>query len=105
MERIKSLTQLDGVITQLPRGGYLVNTSAGYIQFGSPPETLKDTLFLPLGVPKIFILPIEHFDPKQGMSVAEIEFPIYFNYFLKKQKTKIYVDPAHISNMVTVLNE
>jgi len=105
VERIKSLTQLDGVITQLPRGGYLVNTSAGYIQFGSPPETLKDTLFLPLGVPKIFILPIEHFDPKQGLSVAEIEFPIYFNYFLKKQKTKIYVDPAHISNMVTVLNE
>lgn len=105
MNRIKSLTKLEGVITSLPRGGYLVNTSIGYIQFGSPPETLKDTIFLPLGVPKIFILPIEHFDPKQGMSVAEIEFPIYYNYFLKKQKTKVYVSSDHIKNMEIVLNE
>ncbi len=105
MQKIQSLTELDGVITSLPRGGYLVNTSVGYIQFGSPPETLKDTIFLPLGVPKIFILPMEHFDPKQGMSVAEIEFPIYYNFFLKKSKTKIYVSSDHIKNMEIVLNE
>ncbi len=105
MQKIKSLTELDGVITSLPRGGYLVNTSIGYIQFGSPPETLKDTIFLPLGVPKIFILPMEHFDPKQGMSVAEIEFPIYYNFFLKKTKTKVYVSSDHIKNMEIVLNE
>lgn len=105
MQKIKSLTELDGVITSLPRGGYLVNTSIGYIQFGSPPETLKDTIFLPLGVPKIFILPMEHFDPKQGMSVAEIEFPIYYNFFLKKAKTKVYVSRDHIKNMEIVLNE
>jgi CRP-like cAMP-binding protein len=105
VQKIQSLTELDGVITSLPRGGYLVNTSVGYIQFGSPPETLKDTIFLPLGVPKIFILPMEHFDPKQGMSVAEIEFPIYYNFFLKKSKTKIYVSSDHIKNMEIVLNE
>ncbi|MFN3412399.1 MAG: cAMP/cGMP-dependent 3',5'-cyclic-AMP/GMP phosphodiesterase, partial [Exilispira sp.] len=105
MNKIQSLTELDGVITSLPRGGYLVNTSCGYIQFGSPPETLKDTIFLPLGVPKIFILPMEHFDPKQGMSVAEIEFPIYYNYFLKKSKTKVFVSKDHIHNMEIVLNE
>lgn len=105
MQKIKSLTELDGVITSLPRGGYLVNTYIGYIQFGSPPETLKDTIFLPLGVPKIFILPMEHFDPKQGMSVAEIEFPIYYNFFLKKAKTKVYVSRDHIKNMEIVLNE
>jgi len=105
VQKIKSLTELDGVITSLPRGGYLVNTSIGYIQFGSPPETLKDTIFLPLGVPKIFILPMEHFDPKQGMSVAEIEFPIYYNFFLKKAKTKVYVSRDHIKNMEIVLNE
>ncbi len=105
MQTIKSLTSLDGIITSLPRGGYLVDTSAGYIQFGSPPETLKDTIFLPLGVPKIFILPMEHFDPKHGMSVAEIEFPIYYNYFLKKQKTKVYVHKDHIPNLEIVLNE
>lgn len=105
MNKIKSLTKLEGVMTSLPRGGYLVDTSIGYIQFGSPPETLKDTIYLPLGVPKIFILPMEHFDPKQGMSVAEIEFPIYYNYFLKKQKTKVYVSKDHIKNMEIVLNE
>ena len=46
MKRITSLTELKGVMTALPRGGYLVDTSAGYIQFGSPPETLKDTILL-----------------------------------------------------------
>lgn len=105
MKKIKSLTALEGAVTALPRGGYLVDSSAGYIQFGSPPETLKDTIFLPKGVPNIFVLPIEHFDPKQGMSVAEIEFPIYYNYFLKKKKTLIYVNPDHIENMRVVLTE
>lgn len=32
--------------TALPRGGYLVDTSEGYIQIGSPPETIKDTMGL-----------------------------------------------------------
>jgi len=105
MQKIKSLRELSGVITELPRGGYLVDTSAGYIQFGSPPETLKDTIFLPKGVPQIFVLPIEHFDPKQGMSVAEIEFPIYYNFFLKQKKTRIFVNPNHIENMKIVLQE
>lgn len=105
MKKILGLKQLDGVLTALPRGGYLVDTSAGYVQFGSPPETLKDTIFLPKGVPSVFVLPMEHFDPKQGMSVAEIEFPIYFNFFLKKKKTKIYVNPDHIDNMRIVLQE
>ncbi len=105
MEQLKSLKELSGIVTELPRGGYLVDSSAGYIQFGSPPETLKDTIFLPKGVPSIFILPMEHFDPKIGMSVAEIEFPIYYNYFLKKRKTKVYVSPEHIENMKIVLEE
>lgn len=105
MQKIKSLRELSGVMTELPRGGYLLETSAGYIQFGSPPETLKDTIFLPLGVPSVFILPIQHFDPAQGMSVAEIEFPIYYNFFIKKRKTRIFVNPGHIENMKTVLQE
>ncbi len=105
MQKIKSLRELTGVITELPRGGYLIDTSAGYIQFGSPPETLKDTIFLPKGVPNIFVLPIEHFDPKHGMSVAEIEFPIYYNFFLRQKKTRIFVNPDHIENMKIVLQE
>ncbi|MGC8765144.1 MAG: cyclic nucleotide-binding domain-containing protein [Brevinematia bacterium] len=105
MEQIRGLKELTGELTELPRGGYLVDTSAGYIQFGSPPETLKDTIFLPKGVPSIFVLTMQHFDPKVGMSVAEIEFPIYYNYFLKKRKTKVYLSPEHIENMKIVLEE
>ncbi|MBF0396886.1 MAG: cAMP/cGMP-dependent 3',5'-cyclic-AMP/GMP phosphodiesterase, partial [Desulfobacterales bacterium] len=105
MQKIKSLTVLSSLVTNLPRGGYLIDTSAGYIQFGSPPETLKDTIFLPKGVPTTFILPIEHFDPKHGMSVAEIEFPIYYNFFLKKKKTIVFVSKDHINNMRIVLQE
>ncbi|MFN4216099.1 MAG: cyclic nucleotide-binding domain-containing protein [Brevinematales bacterium] len=101
----KPLTELTQDITSLPRGGYLIDTSVGYIQFGSPPETLKDTIFLPKGVPHYFVLPMEHFHPAVGMSVAEIEFPIYYNYFLKKTKTTIYVQPDHIQNLRIVLQE
>lgn len=105
MKKIIGLTKLDGVMNPLPRGGYLIDTSAGYIQFGSPPESLKDTMLLPKSVPQIFILPYEHFDPSTGISMAEIEFPIYFNYFLKSRKACIYVHPDHIENLKTVLYE
>jgi len=101
----KPLTELTSAVTSLPRGGYLVDTAEGYIQFGSPPETLKDTIFLPKGVPHYFVLPMEHFHPAVGMSVAEIEFPIYYNYFFKKTKTTIYVQKDHIQNLAVVLQE
>ena len=41
---------------KLPRGGYVVNTSEGKIQFGMPPDTIKDHLLLGLAVPSIFVL-------------------------------------------------
>lgn len=105
MEKPQSLTELMDTVTDLPRGGVLVNTSLGYIQFGSPPETIKDTMLLPNGVPNIFILPYEHFDPVNKFSMAEIEFPIYYNYFLKSKKAHIFVNPDHIENLRTVLQE
>ena len=105
LNRNQSLTSLDGIVTELPRGGYLVDTSLGYIQFGSPPETIKDTMLLPKGVPSIFILPYDHFDPGQGVSMAEIEFPIYYNYFLKNRRAHIFVNPDHLSNLKIVLQE
>jgi len=84
MEFLKDLTD---IVTLLPRGGYIVQTAIGYIQFGSPPETIKDTMSLPLGVPQIYVLPKEFFNWSKGISVAEFEFPIYYNYFIKKRKT------------------
>ena len=78
---MEQLTELKATITELPRGGNLVQTDAGYIQFGSPPETIKDTMLLPESVPQVFVLPRKLFNPDKGISLAELEFPIYFNFF------------------------
>ena len=46
-------------VIELPRGGYLVSTDvvlAGGVQFGIPPETIKDSLNLGLEVPHIFVI-------------------------------------------------
>jgi CRP-like cAMP-binding protein len=91
--------------TTLPRGGYLVDTSAGYIQFGSPPETIKDTMMLPEGTPQIFVLPNKFFHVEKGISVAELEFPIYYNHFLRQKKTYIICDDKQRDQLKIVLNE
>jgi CRP-like cAMP-binding protein len=99
------LTGLNDLVTALPRGGYLVNTSAGYIQFGAPPETIKDTMMLPLGVPRIFVLPYELFNWLKGMSIAELEFPIYYNYFIRKMKTRIVCFEDQVEIFTRLLGE
>ena len=45
---MQPLTELKEKVTELPRGGYLVDTKAGYIQFGSPPETMNVSEFVQL---------------------------------------------------------
>ena len=64
----------------LNRGGYLIDTSIGYIQVGSPPETVKDTIYMDKSVPNIFCTPKHFFNRDKGISVAEIEFPLYYNF-------------------------
>ncbi|MCB1317764.1 MAG: cAMP/cGMP-dependent 3',5'-cyclic-AMP/GMP phosphodiesterase, partial [Leptospiraceae bacterium] len=91
--------------TTLPRGGYLVETSAGYIQFGSPAETIKDTMFLPLGTPQIFVLPNKFFHTRKGITVAELEFPIYWNFFFRKKKTYIVCTREQRDQFTIVLKE
>ncbi len=91
--------------TILPRGGYLVDTSFGYIQFGSPPETIKDTMAFEKGVPRIFVLMNKMFDWIKGISLAEIEFPIYFNFFIKKSKIVVICREAQLSHIKIVLQE
>ncbi len=92
-------------INELPRGGYIVPTSIGYIQFGSPPETIKDTMMLPNKVPRIFVLPNELFNIEKGIAVAELEFPIYFNHFLCKEKTTILGTHEQKEQLMVVLRE
>lgn len=91
--------------TTLPRGGYLVDTSVGYIQFGSPPETIKDTMTFERGVPLIFVLPNKLFHVDKGISVAELEFPLYMNFFIRKKKTYIVCTAEQREQLKVVLTE
>ncbi len=89
----------------LPRGGYLVPTSIGYIQFGSPPETIKDTMLLPDRVPSMFVLPGNLFHVDKGISVAELEFPTYYNHFLCGKKNHIICTEKQRQQLIIILQE
>jgi len=104
MVKLNEINLNDNLIA-LPRGGYLVQTPAGYVQFGSPPETIKDTMKLPLGVPEIFVLPEKMFNWIKGISIAEIEFPLYWNYFIRKKKTLIICREEQFFKMKKVFEE
>jgi CRP-like cAMP-binding protein len=92
-------------LISLPRGGYLVKTGDSYIQFGSPPETIKDTMFLDSGVPQIIVLPNEFFSWTKGISVAEVEFPIYYNFFFKRKRTFLICSEEQYKRFKKVLRE
>lgn len=82
---------------RLPRGGLSFETKAvGRIQFGIPPETIKDSMRLGIGVPNVYIVPVERFcremGPALGINVAEFEFPAYFNYFVHQKQCALVVD-------------
>ena len=102
---IETETAIKPGANYLPRGGYIVPTSVGHIQFGAPPETIKDTMRLPEKVPKIFVLPGETFNVEKGIAVAELEFPVYFNHFLCQEKTLIICSDAQKRQLITVLTE
>lgn len=89
----------------LPRGGYLVDTEAGYIQFGAPPETIKDTMTMEKGVPRVYVVMEKMFDWAKGISLAEIEFPLYYNYFIKKTKTHVLCRKNQVKRLKAVLQE
>merc|ERR1719410_128537 len=84
-------------IDRLPRGGINFDTQAvGRIQFGIPPETIKDSMNLGIEVPSTYIVPVERFcreiGPALGINLAEFEFPIYFNYFVRQKPCCLMVD-------------
>lgn len=89
---------------QLQRGGYLLHTSEGYFQVGSPPETIKDTM-VEQKTPLLFILPNKFFHIEKGISTAELEFPIYYNFFFRQKKTFIVCTEEQKEQLITVLKE
>ncbi|MBP7230541.1 MAG: cAMP/cGMP-dependent 3',5'-cyclic-AMP/GMP phosphodiesterase [Syntrophaceae bacterium] len=94
-----------GNLVHLTRGGILIPTSAGNMQLGIPPETIKDTMQLQDGVPDTFIIPRDMFDLQNGVALAEMEFPIYFNFFIKKGKAKIICTEIQKKRIETVISE
>lgn len=89
-----------GAWRALPRGGYYVRTTAGPIQVGIPPETIKDVMELKLDVPAAYVLPRELFDRRRGLSVAEFEFPAYYSFFLLKRRARLVVASRDIERRV-----
>lgn len=84
-------------ITKLSRGGVSMETQAvGCVQFGIPPETIKDSMNMGLSVPSVYIVPVERFcremGPALGVNLAEFEFPAYFNFFVSGKKCTLIVD-------------
>jgi len=96
---------------RLPRGGITLETAAvGRIQFGIPPETIKDSMRLGFEVPSVYIVPVERFcremGPALGINLAEFEFPAYFNYFCSNKRCTLVVDSVDAEqNIRTVFNE
>jgi len=97
--------------TKLPRGGISMETkSVGRIQFGIPPETIKDSMRLGLPVPQVYIVPAERFcremGPALGVNLAEFEFPAYFNFFVYKKRCTLVVDSQEAQdNICRVFSE
>lgn len=89
----------------LPRGGTLVRWGDLSLQIGAYPETIKDTLVREGGVPGLFVAPETLFDVTRGVSTVELEFPVYYNFFLNGRKTIIVCRPHQMRAIVGVLRE
>lgn len=90
---------------QLPRGGVVVRTSAGPIQFGLPPETIKDSMGTDRGVPNVFVLTPTFFDYARGVSFAEAEFPLFYNFFLKQKRARIVCTASQRDRVERIMAE
>ena len=89
----------------LSRGGMVIGSSGGNLQLGIPPETIKDTMQMEGGVPRTFIVPKAMFDVQHGVALAEMEFPVYYNFFFRKGKTRIVCSAKQRTRIETVMTE
>jgi len=81
-------------IVRLPRGGVVVSTRIGPIQVGMPPETIKDSMNMGMPIPTIFVVPQSRFHRWRMISVAEFEFPAYFNFFVLQRAVRLVTTKA-----------
>jgi len=92
-------------VRTLKRGGLVVKTSAGLVQFGIPPETIKDTMTHKGGVPGIFVAVEPLFSHERGISFCELEFPIYFNFYVLKRKIRVVCTREMQPRLATFISE
>ncbi|MBX3167281.1 MAG: cyclic nucleotide-binding domain-containing protein [Candidatus Eremiobacteraeota bacterium] len=90
---------------ELGRGGQVVQWGDLHLQVGAYPETIKDTMTSSEGVPQIFVVPERLFDDHLGVSAAELEFPVYFNFYLKGRKLRFVCRKKQLRPLVRVLKE
>jgi CRP-like cAMP-binding protein/phosphoribosyl 1,2-cyclic phosphodiesterase len=83
----------------------VVHTSEGPIQFGCPPETIKDHMEAGDTVPTIYVVPDMRFDRQRGINVCEVEFPAYFNFFVLKKQVNLVVDADAEARIRRILTE
>lgn len=79
-------------IIKLKKGGLVIQTKIGNIQYGIPPETVKDSLSSGLTVPSVYIIPNNRFDRENCLAASEFEFPAYFNFFVLKKNISLVCD-------------
>lgn len=100
------LTQLSPFHFQpLPRGGLLVEGERLRLQIGCYPETIKDTMTSEKGVPNLYLLPDDLFDTYLGVSSSDLEFPVYFNFYLKSQPCTFLCHKHQVRPLLRVLKE
>jgi CRP-like cAMP-binding protein/glyoxylase-like metal-dependent hydrolase (beta-lactamase superfamily II) len=95
----------DGRARLLPRGGVVIDTAEGPIQYGVPPETIKDNMRSGEKVPTHYLVPRSLFLRRVGINVAEIEFPAYYNFFFLKRPVNIITDKGQEMRLRLVMQE
>ncbi|MDQ7824952.1 MAG: cyclic nucleotide-binding domain-containing protein [Candidatus Eremiobacteraeota bacterium] len=92
-------------IKEMPRGGTLVENDGFLLQVGAYPETIKDTMTSERGVPDLYLLPDDLFDTGLGISISDLEFPVYFNFYLKKKKCRFICRRNQVKPILKMLKE
>lgn len=92
-------------LEELPRGGLLVSCPGLRMQVGAYPETIKDTMQTTEGVPDLYLLPDQLFDAEAGVSAAELEFPLYFNFYVQRRKLRLICRQGQVRRILRVLCE
>lgn len=70
----------------LAKGGIIISTKIGNIQFGTTSECILELQDLDIPIPNIYVLPSILFEKKYLINLLELE-PIVLYNFLRKNKT------------------